>query len=315
MNYNIRYILGEKNGFYKANLHSRSTLSDGRLSKEELKKIYKENGYSVLAVTDNEPMPEKNLSDEDFLLLSGFDFGAKSTEGEIKKSCTFTAISLNEEPAPVKKFDAEYGSGRVNEFLREYKENGYFITYDHPIRSLEVLPDFIGYEPLDAMEIINYSSICEGHDEYNGFDYDLFSRYGKKMYCLAADGNRNERPLDDPRSDSFGAFTMINADSLDYKSIAKALSEGSFYSSEAPEIKAMWIKGDSLNVRCSPCDRIVLSAGRRAVRCYYKNENAPLTAATFKINPADIFIRITVIDEAGRRAYTNTYYVDDLFSE
>ena len=45
MNYNIKYIFGEKSSFYKANLHSRSSLSDGSLSPEELKNIYKENGY------------------------------------------------------------------------------------------------------------------------------------------------------------------------------------------------------------------------------------------------------------------------------
>ena len=311
MNYNVRYIFGEKSGFYKANLHSRSSLSDGKLTAEELKNIYKENGYSILAVTDNEPISQKKLSDEDFLVLSGFDFGVKSNEAN-NKSATFTAVSLNETPTPVKKFDAEYGSDKINVFLKEYKENGYFITYDHPIRSLQTMPEFIGYEPIDAMEIMNYSSICEGYDEYNGFTYDLFNRYGKKVYCVATDANKNERALDDPRSDSFGAFTVINADSLDYKSIAKALSEGSFYSSEAPEIKAIWIKGDSLNVRCSPADRIVLSAGRRAVRCFYKNENAPLTAATFKISPDDVYVRITVIDEEGKRAYTNTYYTDEL---
>lgn len=316
MNYNINYLLGGQGNFYKANLHSRSSLSDGRLSPDELKSLYKENGYSVLAITDNEPKKYDSLCDEDFLVLSGFDFGArdKKTAGKPTKSCTFTALSLESEPKGIPAFDAEYGSDRVNELISEYRKNGYFVTYDHPIRSLEVMPDFLKYDAVNALEIMNYSSICEGYDEYNSFSYDLFLRHEHKLFCLAADGNRNERPLDSERSDSLGAFTVINSDSLSYESIAKSISEGRFYSSEGPEIKAMWVKGDSLNVRCSAADRIIISAGRRSIRCFYANQNAPLTAATFKISEADIYVRITVIDAQGKKAYTNAYYTADLLA-
>ena len=314
MNYNIKYLLGEKKNFYKANLHSRSNLSDGALSREELKKIYKENGYSILAITDNEPLPQTDISDESFLVMSGFDFSAKETASEkkLKKSCTFTALSLNETPIAVNKFDAEYGSDKINDFLNQYKENGYFLTYDHPIRSLEIMPDFLKYKPIDAMEIMNYSSLCEGYDEYNGIGYDIFLRYGNRISCIATDGNRNLRPLDSERSDSFGAFTMINADSLKYEDIAKSLRQGNFYASEGPEINAIWVKGDSLNIRCSEADQVIVSAGRRRGRNVYSNDIAPLTAATFKIFPEDIFVRVVVVDKQGRKAYTNAYYVNEL---
>ena len=55
---------------FKANLHSHSTLSDGKLSPAELKKIYKEHGYSVLAVTDH----DKNLRSFSFFLQDLLDW-------------------------------------------------------------------------------------------------------------------------------------------------------------------------------------------------------------------------------------------------
>lgn len=314
MNYNIRYLLGGEGSFYKANLHSRSSISDGKLSPEELKSLYRENGYSVLAITDNEPRDFSTLSEEDFLMISGFDFGARDKEitGFPTKSCTFTALSLNEKPNSVAPFDAEYGSEKTNDFISEYKSKGYFVTYDHPIRSLEVMPDFLKYKNLDAMEIMNYSSIVEGYDEYNSFAYDLFLRYENRMFCVATDGNRNERPLDSERSDSLGAYTMINAKSLKYEDIATALSAGRFYSTEGPKINAVWIKGSSINVRCSPADKIVISAARRAVRCFYANQKAPLTAVTFQVYPQDTYIRIMIIDKEGRKAYTRAYFLDEI---
>ena len=48
-----KYLLPPKN-CYKANLHCHSTISDGKITVEELKELYKRNGYSILAYTDHE---------------------------------------------------------------------------------------------------------------------------------------------------------------------------------------------------------------------------------------------------------------------
>ena len=59
---------------YKANLHSHSTDSDGKLSPEELKKLYKDNGYSVLAYTDHMYMRDRtSLCDDEFVAISGYE--------------------------------------------------------------------------------------------------------------------------------------------------------------------------------------------------------------------------------------------------
>ena len=71
-----RYLLPETGTFYKANLHSHSTVSDGTLSPAEMKALYKSRGYSVLACTDHELLvPHHDLTDEDFLMLTGFELG------------------------------------------------------------------------------------------------------------------------------------------------------------------------------------------------------------------------------------------------
>ena len=62
-----KYLLPEKGEFYKANLHSHSTLSDGRMTPEEMKAEYKMRGYKILAVSDHDALHEHNaLTEEDF---------------------------------------------------------------------------------------------------------------------------------------------------------------------------------------------------------------------------------------------------------
>ncbi|MBO5897602.1 MAG: hypothetical protein J6R04_01195 [Clostridia bacterium] len=40
-----QYLLPEKGIFYKANMHTHTTISDGQLTPEEIKEIYKARGY------------------------------------------------------------------------------------------------------------------------------------------------------------------------------------------------------------------------------------------------------------------------------
>ena len=43
-----KYLLPEKGTFYKANLHTHTTVTDGKFSPEEIKEIYKAHGYSYM---------------------------------------------------------------------------------------------------------------------------------------------------------------------------------------------------------------------------------------------------------------------------
>ncbi len=68
------YLIDYRKNCYKANLHCHSTISDGVMTPEELKKNYKSRGYSILAYTDHEVLvPHNELNDEDFLTLPGYE--------------------------------------------------------------------------------------------------------------------------------------------------------------------------------------------------------------------------------------------------
>lgn len=39
------------------------------------------------------------------------------------------------------------------------------------------------------------------------------------------------------------------------------------------------------------------------------------TSASFKIDPEDVYVRLTVIDKEGYPANTNAYFTDEIFAE
>ena len=45
-----RWLISENGNFYKACLHLHTTLSDGSFTPEEVKKMYVDHGYSIIAL-------------------------------------------------------------------------------------------------------------------------------------------------------------------------------------------------------------------------------------------------------------------------
>ena len=49
----VNHLLPQVPRYFKANLHTHTTVSDGKLSPEEIKQQYKDRGYQILCLTDH----------------------------------------------------------------------------------------------------------------------------------------------------------------------------------------------------------------------------------------------------------------------
>jgi len=340
-----KYLLPENGNFYKANLHCHTTVSDGKLTPEQVKEEYIKKGYSVIAYTDHDIMiPHDELDSENFLALHGYEMEMPDRTTELakaRKTCHICLIATDPENlkqvcwhrekylfghAPEYKhlvkfdeslpdFERSYTTECVNEIIKTAKKNGFFVTYNHPSWSLENFDIVSQYEGMDAMEICNYSSYTAGYPEYNPKMYEDLLRVGKRIYCIGADDNHNGRPVGDPKCDSFGAWTVIKAEKLEYKAITDALLAGNFYASQGPEIKALWIEDGKLCVETSPCERISMLTGTRKLRASFRQKGKKLTRAEFPVEADDIFVRVNVMDKQGKCADSNAYFCDEIFKE
>lgn len=332
-----KYLLPQNGRFYKANLHCHTNISDGALTPEEIKKIYKEKGYSIVAFTDHNLMvPHPELTDEEFLALTGYEINISTPRGSSSsyKTCHICMIAPTEKDTPqvcvhrtkylnignkqpelleklVKydknepDFEREYSHECINRCIAKGREKGYFITYNHPTWSQESYPEYIGYEGMDAMEICNFGCVITGWQEYNPRVYDDMLRAGRRIFCTATDDNHNVK------KDSFGGYVYVKADALDYPTVFGALKNGHFYSSQGPEIHELYLEGDTVTVKCSPAREILLNTGVIRAGIKTGEDGQPITEATFKIQRDDIYFRITVIDQNGYPADTNAYFTDE----
>lgn len=339
-----KYLLPENLNSYKANLHCHTTISDGSWTAEQMKDEYKKRGYSIIAYTDHNMMIDhhKELSDGEFLALRGFEVqiaqSANDTTALTPKTCHICSIALDpdnliqpcvsqkhldhwrfyKKPAvdwitydkSIPDFEYAYTPERINAFINEVRKQGFFVTYNHPVWSLETLDEFAAYEGMNAMEICNYGCYVDGYEDYNPYIYDQMLRAGKRIFCIGADDNHNRGKI--PERDSFGAFTVIYAEKLDYKTVTDAMLRGDMYASQGPLINSLWVEDGVVHVTTSPARRIYIGAETRYSKSVIAEDGKLLTEAEFKLPEKFGYFRITVEDECGRHANTRAYFLDEL---
>lgn len=335
-----KYLLPKNGNFYKANLHCHSSLSDGCLTPEELKELYKSHGYSVLAYTDHDMyIPHHDLTDDEFVALAGFEaaFNENSQYPGNKKlkSCHLCFIARSQDiefqPAWNERY-AYVGNSTQNRYMvkfdktkpvfeREYtpecislmakiaREKGFFVTYNHPAWAMENYEQFTKYENLHAMEIFNTHDDKQGYPAYTVNAYDDMLRSGKRLFAIATDDNHNKAPAGTAKCDSFGGCVMIKADELKYENITDALFSGNFYATTGPEIYDLYVENNQIYISCSEAVKITVNKGVRRSEAVLAEQGETVTEAVFGFEDDDIYVRLTVVDKYGRFANTNAYFI------
>ena len=331
-----KFLISENGNFYKANLHCHSTLSDARMTPEEIKAHYMEHGYSIVAYTDHDIfLTHPELCDENFLALNGFEVEI-TEEGKPwieSKTChvCFVALDENIDKHPLwhrtkylfcnavnhrdeVKFDESkpdyertYTPECVTDMMRIGRENNFFVTYNHPRWSLETYNDYTNYDNMHAMEIYNHSCIVGGYHEYDSVVYDEMLRAGKRIYCIATDDNHSSK-------DTCGGYIMIKSEALTYRDVADALKNGDFYASTGAEITSLWYENGKIHVTFPSAERVILSTGTRKQKHLMAPDGDPLAwnEAVFELKGEEKYVRITVFDKGGKTADTNAYFLDEL---
>ncbi len=330
-------LLDASKGFYKGNMHCHSTLSDGKMTPEELKAWFKARGYHFLAITDHDHINDNSyLNDGEFLTITSGEFAIKefaeqSTLKNQKMKCAhfnFYAKKADTTAVPwwspvydryskgarreelIRKYDngyqRVYSAEGINDLIRRANEAGYFVVYNHPRWSLENYAQYSKYEGLWGVEIYNHACYIDGIYEYDINVHDDMLRDGKRVLLSVGDDNHSEAHCG-------GAFVMVNAEALTYENIIEALLDGRFYASTGPEIKEMYFEDGKLFVKTSEAAAIRFSTEGRRHGAVRAAEGESITEAVFDILEDDGYVRVSVLDAHGRRADSQAYFTEDLF--
>ncbi|MDQ2066967.1 CehA/McbA family metallohydrolase [Xinfangfangia sp. CPCC 101601] len=291
--------------FWRGNLHTHSTRSDGVLSPEELCRRYRAEGYDFLAVTDHflgifdYPIVDtRPMRADGFTTLLGAELHSGAMANGYLWHLLAVGLPADFAPSDSPDFLAHPAQETAAEIAERAAAAGAFVAIAHPQWSGLTLDDARNVTAAHAVEIYNHGCAM-GCDRPDGAALaDQLLDEGRKLSLIATDDAHFSEP------DHFGGWVMVKAQENTPEALLAALKRGDFYSSQGPELRDVEVKGDRVIVECSAVvSAIALGRGIRAKGVHgHSMTRVEVPLERFEDSP---WLRVSVIDAAGRRAWSN----------
>ena len=297
--------------FWRGNLHTHSTLSDGILEPAEVCRRYRAEGYDFIALTDHfighygYPIADtKPFRGNGFTTILGAEIHSGAmANGELWH---ILAVGLPEDFAPPNAphfrptEDQETGA----QLAARARAAGAFVAIAHPEWSGLTTEDARTIEAAHAVEVYNHGCAV-GCDRPHGFyTLDQLLSEGRRLTLCATDDAHFSEP------DHFGGWVMVKAEENDPDALLDALKAGAYYASTGPEIRGIHWEETQVIVETSAASSVIVQgSGSAAVAVHGRSMTR--TSVPLDRFAASPWMRVSVVDAAGRRAWANPVFKTD----
>jgi hypothetical protein len=296
--------------FWRGNLHCHSTRSDGHLEPEEVCRRYRDEGYDFIALTDHfvglfgypitDTQPQRGNG---FTTLPGAELhSGPMANGELWH---LLAVGLPETFAPshTPSFEPVAEQETGPELAARARQAGAFVAIAHPEWSGLTEADALSIEAAHAVEVYNHGCAVEV-DRGRGFHtLDRLLEAGRRLTCVATDDAHFAGP------DHFGGWVMVRAEENEPEALLTALKAGHMYSSTGPQIHAIHWEEAAVEVECSPAITVCVQGPGSAAAFAHGLSMTRARVPLGRLRAAP-WMRVTVTDAAGRRAWANPVFRD-----
>ncbi len=295
--------------FWRGNIHTHSTRSDGVLPPEEVCRRYRAEGYDFLALTDHfigtygypivDTVPMRTNG---FTTLLGAEVHSGTmANGELWH---ILAVGLPADFAPSNSpsFQPVAGQETGPELAARAVAAGAFVAVAHPQWSGLTLADARSITAAHAVEIYNHGC-ATGCDRPDGFGIaDLLLTEGRRLTLIATDDAHFSEP------DHFGGWVMVKAEANEPEALLAGLKAGAFYSSQGPELRDVRVEGDHVVVECSAAASVVAIGQGTGAKAVHGHSMTRAEVPLARLNGSP-WVRVAVIDGAGKRAWSNPIWL------
>jgi hypothetical protein len=285
--------------FWRGNLHTHSSASDGNLAPAAVAELYRAAGYDFLAITDHflerfgYPLTDVSAHDTaDFITIRAAELHAGRIESG--EPWHLLGIGLPVDFAPPG--EDETGPQLASRALAA----GSFVAAAHPAWYGATENEIQSLGPIHAIEAWNATTADMNDRPDSWYVFDQLLSRGGHYGAIATD----DAHFDNDQNDALRAWVWVKAAALTQANLVAALKAGQFYSSTGPQIHS--IELDSalrLKIDCSPVDWVFVTARGRHVASVHSDG---LTKALIDLAALEgAYCRVTVRDRDGRRAWSN----------
>jgi hypothetical protein len=295
--------------FYRGNLHTHSTESDGLLSPQEVCRRYQAEGYDFISLTDHfvglfdYPITDASaFHNDNFTTIMGAELHTGAMENGHLWHILAIGLPQDFTPPDAPYFRPVKGSESGASIAQRARDAGAFVILAHPHWSGMSEADARSITAAHAVEIYNHGCVVD-NDRGEGFvtlEYLLNS--GRHLNLIATDDAHFNTP------DFFGGWVMVKAEQNTPKALLAALKKGEFYSSTGPQINDIRFSDQGIEVDCSSAATIIVQGQGTSMATLHGNSitRAELSLERLANTP---WIRVIIIDRAGKRAWSNPIWL------
>jgi hypothetical protein len=282
-------------------------MSDGLLDPGEVIGAYRGAGYDFLCLSDHfeeqygwRVIDTRPFRDDGFTTILGAELSSAPWD---ERDCFWvTAAGL----------PPDFGAppaGDHAEAIRRAQDLGAFVIMLHPGLNnlpLEVAERLPALDAVHAVEVYNHNAAMAVPSDraYGAYMLDGLLEGGRKVLANAGDDAHFGHPLD-----RFGGWVEVHCERLDPDALVASMKAERYYSTQGPELRGMLVDGDRLRVETGEVYAISLTGGGdrwQSGQERHGEVGAPITEAGFDLSPfRGAYCRVTVVDQAGRRAWSN----------
>lgn len=278
--------------FFKGNLHCHTTVSDGKLSPDEVVALYRDLGYDFLALTDHRRLSAPTHLEGCMLLLSGMEMDY-TLPGEVLH---LIGVGMDER---LNGYDLSGGPQRC---INLFRRCGGRAIVAHPAWSLNTVATLSALRNVTAAEIYNSVSTYPWNGDRADASsvLDVAAAHGVLYRFVASDDSHRYQ------GEAGRAFTMVQAEDLSQESLFDALDRGRFYCSQGPRFEQISIEDGRIDVTCSPVDTVIFYSNLiwTGNRCQ-TGKDLVFASYDLTVNRGERYVRIQLIDAQGLSAWSN----------
>jgi hypothetical protein len=285
--------------FFKGNLHTHSTRSDGALEPER-GAAYRDAGYDFMALTDHflpkygfPIVDTRTFRTNSFTTLLGAEVHAPQTAlGELWH---ILSVGLPLDFVPTGE------SETAAALAQRCAAAGAFVAIAHPAWYALTLADAETISSAHAVEIYNHTSAVRTDRGDGWYLLDQLLARGRRLTGCANDDAHFHC------NDAMGGWVMVKAEANEPELLLEALKAGQYYSSQGPLIFDLQIESDVIEISASQVAAVMLlGRGSRAeVALAPAGERVRLPTGKFKSD----YVRAVVVDGQGRHAWSNPMWL------
>jgi len=279
----------------KGNLHCHSNQSDGEPSPQQIVDIYAEHAYDFLTIADHNRLTDvRTLDSKGLTLIPGCELNGG--RGELGQHYHLVVIGQREPAAVTPEMS-------IQQIVEGALAVGELCWIAHPSWSSLTTTDLLPVEGIIGIEV--YNTTCHhgiGRGE-SVVQWDELWARGRRPLGLAVDDAHWHYP------DAIGGWIWVKSASRAMVDILAAIREGMFYASTGPVIQALEFDGRQMTLACTPARevRVVNPRPGTGWTSFRLGRPGPYTQVEWTIPEAWDMVRVEVIDETGRTAWTNPF--------